>query len=65
MTFEEKVKVLKKLKTAGITDLKSLAALDTKAIINLANKNFNTIEGIVDLQENAKDLFSYLMDDAK
>ncbi len=63
MSFENKIKVLKRLKEAGIKDSKNISSLTTKQMLEMAKGDYKFLEGIVDLQDNTKDIFAWLMQD--
>lgn len=60
--FETKMKVLKKLKENGIDDISKLNKLTTREMIKIVGAG--SLETLLDIQDHAKDLYSYLMKDA-
>lgn len=65
MNFEDKIRLLRKLKEAKVTDAKAIEKLTTKDMLVISKKNYATIEGLVELQDNVKDIFTWLMNDDK
>lgn len=61
MKFDSKVKILRKLREANIKTASDLQKLDTREMIKLVGTK--NLIGLLDLRDNSKDLFSYLMND--
>lgn len=73
MSFEEKVKLLKKLKESEITDRKKIDSLTAADMLVIAKKGSKgskkdemaMMEGLIEIQSNGKDLLNWLMNDGK
>ena len=65
MSFEDKIKLLKKLKAKGYTDLEKIKKMTTHDMLIFSEKKMPIFECLLELQDNTKDLYSWLMKDPK
>ena len=67
MSFEDKIKLLKKLKAKGYTDLEKIKKMTTHDMLIFSEKKMPIFWFLPasELQDNTKDLYSWLMKDPK